>query len=263
MKKILIAGNWKMNTTAQEAKNLVDEIKRDISVLNFKSTESNPEILVCPPFINIPVVSEAIKDSVIHLGAQNCCNKLSGAFTGEVSVPMLKYFNCSYIIIGHSERRQYYFETDELINEKLKLILYEGLKAIVCIGETLEERQTGKTFKVLESQLRLGLKNIDSSIIEKIVIAYEPVWAIGTGISAENEQVQEAHSFIRGILKELFGELAGQMLIQYGGSVNAQNASEILSLPDVNGALIGGASLKSASFVSIIKSAMESIAQSN
>ncbi|MFH1050569.1 MAG: triose-phosphate isomerase [bacterium] len=251
MKKMLIAGNWKMNTNAEEAKMLVQEILNKLP-----QGYDKLKILVCPPFINIPVVSEFVKDSGILLGAQNCSAQLSGAFTGEISVPMLKYYGCEYVIIGHSERRQYYHETNKGINEKLKTILNSGLNAIVCIGETLEERQTGKTWEILECQLRESLYGIETKYSNNIVIAYEPVWAIGTGVSAETGQVQEAHEFIRNTLRTIFNENSNDMVIQYGGSVNDKNAKEILSLKDVNGALIGGASLKPDSFVSIIESAV-------
>ena len=255
---MLIAGNWKMNTDAGEAETLTRAIKENLSNLNIDDKfREYLKFLVCPPFINIPIVSDAIKNSNILLGAQNCSNKLFGAYTGEISIPMLKYYGCSYIIIGHSERRQYYSEIDETINDKLKLILDSKLNAIVCIGETLEERQTGKTFDVLERQIHVGLKDISNSSFNQIVIAYEPVWAIGTGISAETYQVSEAHEFIRKELKSIFNDNAYEIIIQYGGSVNDKNAKEILSLKDVNGALIGGASLKSSSFLSIIKSAMD------
>ncbi len=251
MKKMLIAGNWKMNTNAEEAKKLIQEI-----LIKLPMGHDKLKILVCPPFINIPVVSEVVKDSDILLGAQNCSNQISGAFTGEISVSMLKYYNCDYVIIGHSERRQFYHETNQSINEKLNTILNSGLDAIVCIGETLEERQTSKTWAVLQRQLNESLSGIDTKFSNHIVIAYEPVWAIGTGVSAETEQVQEAHEFIRNTLRAIFEENANDMIIQYGGSVNDKNAKEILSLKDVNGALIGGASLKSDSFVSIIESAI-------
>lgn len=257
MEKMLIAGNWKMNTDAGEAEFLARSINENLSGLNIENKfQGYLKILVCPPFINIPIVGNEIKNSNILLGAQNCSDKLSGAYTGEISIPMLKYYGCEYVIIGHSERRQYYHETDKSVNDKLKTIINSGIKAIVCIGEILEERKSGKTFEVLERQIHEGLMDINYSFYNQIVIAYEPVWAIGTGISAEAYQVSEAHEFIRNELKGLFSENASEMIIQYGGSVNEQNAKEILSLKDVNGALIGGASLKSTSFLSIIKSAM-------
>jgi len=252
MKKMLIAGNWKMNTNAYEASELAKAI-----VTGTMNEKMNTKILICPPFINIPAVSEIVSTGQVMLGAQNCFSQPSGAYTGEISIPMLQYYKCDYIIIGHSERRQYFHETNETVNIKLKAIINSNLNAIVCIGESLEERQNGQTFAVLEKQIKEGLMNVDSSFASQIVIAYEPIWAIGTGMSANTEQVQEAHSFIREQLKVLFGDKANDMIIQYGGSVKPENALSILELPDVNGALIGGASLKADSFLSIIKIANE------
>jgi triosephosphate isomerase (TIM) len=252
MKKMLIAGNWKMNTTGNEARELTLEIKNGIFEREMKT-----EILICPPFVNIPLVSDLIKDTNIHLGAQNCSPVYSGAFTGEISIPMLQYYNCSYIIVAHSERRQLFGETDETANKKVIKILTEGMNVILCIGETIDERNSGNTYDVLESQLRRGLEKVDKTKTGQIIIAYEPVWAIGTGVSAKPEQVQEAHSFIRNTLNLMFEENSRDMIIQYGGSVNGKNALEILSLSDVNGALIGGASLKADEFLSIISMAEE------
>ena len=261
MKKMLIAGNWKMNTVGQEALSLAMGICETVKELGVDKLNDEFGILICPPFINIPMVSEIVKGTKVKLGAQNCSDKLQGAFTGEVSVPMIKHYGCSHIIIGHSERRQYYHENDSLINQKLKIILESGLNAIVCIGETLGERQSGKTFEILSSQIKESLMEIKSDSSKSIVIAYEPVWAIGAGVSAETKQVEEAHAFIRKELEVIFGDKAKDMLIQYGGSVNEKNAQELLSLADVNGALVGGASLKVESFVSIIHSALKVIYQ--
>jgi len=199
MKKMLIAGNWKMNTTGNEARELTLEIKNGIFEREMKT-----EILICPPFVNIPLVSDLIKDTNIHLGAQNCSPVYSGAFTGEISIPMLQYYNCSYIIVAHSERRQLFGETDETANKKVIKILTEGMNVILCIGETIDERNSGNTYDVLESQLRRGLEKVDKTKTGQIIIAYEPVWAIGTGVSAKPEQVQEAHSFIRNTLNLMF-----------------------------------------------------------
>ncbi|MFC2130339.1 triose-phosphate isomerase [Bacteroidota bacterium] len=252
MKKMLIAGNWKMNTNAYEAGKLAETI-----VSRATGKKWDVSVLICPPYINIPVITVIIKGTKVLLGAQNCSHIPSGAFTGEISIPMLQYYGCNYVIIGHSERRQFFHETDDGVNEKLIALLNAGVNAIVCIGETLDERQGGKTFEVLERQIMEGLKNVSRVFAEKIVIAYEPVWAIGTGVSSEPHQVQEAHAFIRKLLTDLFGDTAKDMIIQYGGSVNEKNALAILELQDVNGALIGGASLKPDSFLSIIETAQD------
>lgn len=251
---MLIAGNWKMNTIASEAGNLTDLILHGLT-----EDAGKVGVLVCPPFINIPAVAKIINNSSVELGAQNCSPFLSGAFTGEISIPMLKHYGCKYVIVGHSERRQFYFETNETINRKILALLNEGVKPVFCIGETLEQRQSGKTFDVLNEQIREGLRNTSEAMIDNIIIAYEPVWAIGTGVSAEVWQVQEVHEYIRNLLNELFGDIANKLIIQYGGSVNEKNAHSILELKDVNGALVGGASLKAESFLSIISSAVEVI----
>ncbi|MGA2298685.1 MAG: triose-phosphate isomerase [FCB group bacterium] len=250
MKKFLIAGNWKMNTTTSDAAELAKTIYDGI-----RNESLNIKILVCPPFTNLHPVYNIIKNSQISLGAQNCYFEAKGAFTGEISISMLKELNCSYIIIGHSERRNIFGETDELINKKAKAILENDLIPVICIGETLTERQNNDTFKVLDRQLNKVFNNIDKSFVEKIVIAYEPVWAIGTGIAAVPEQVQEAHSFIRNKLIDIFGEQASSIYILYGGSLNEENAISVLELDDVDGGLIGGASLKAKSFLSIISTA--------
>ncbi len=251
MSKYLIAGNWKMNTNADETQKLVS----DLSASALKSQEV--EMLVCPPFINIPSASELLKDSFIHLGAQNCYFEEKGAYTGEISIPMLKAFNLGFIIIGHSERRAYFNESDELISKKLEAILKYNLKPILCIGETLEERNAGKTFEILKNQLDIDLSKADQSKIKDIVIAYEPVWAIGTGVSATNEQVAEAHKWIREYLESRYKDDAADIKILYGGSLNDANAKEILAIANVNGGLIGGASLKSESFLKIYNTAIE------
>lgn len=251
MSKYLIAGNWKMNTNADETRKLVSELSASAS----KNQEV--EMLVCPPFINIPGASELLKDSFVSLGAQNCYFEEKGAYTGEISILMLKAFNLEYIIIGHSERRAYFNESDDLISKKLEAILKHNLKPILCIGETLEERNAGKTFEVLKNQLDIDLSKADLSKIEDVVIAYEPVWAIGTGVSATNEQVAEAHKWIREYLENNYKTEAAKIKILYGGSLNDANAKEILAIPNVNGGLIGGASLKSESFLKIYNTAIE------
>lgn len=240
-----------MNKNSEESINLINEIK---SVL--MNVRNDLDVLVCPPFTSIESVSANIKNTFLKLGAQNCEYRKNGAFTGEISISMLEHLDVEYIISGHSERRAYYSETDEIINKKVNAILDSGLKAILCIGETLEQRKSGLTFPVLTSQLLADLDFNDKQYdLNNLIIAYEPVWAIGTGITASSEQIAEAHKFIRSKLVELFGDSGKNILIQYGGSVTAENAQSILEIDDVNGALIGGASLKSDSFVSIINSA--------
>ncbi|HPI19809.1 MAG TPA: triose-phosphate isomerase [Candidatus Kapabacteria bacterium] len=247
MKKFLIAGNWKMNTTPKEAKELSLFIKNSIEQI-----ENTVDILVCPPFTNITAAAEVLEGSMIKLGAQNCYFAEKGAFTGEISLQMLKALNCSYVIIGHSERRKIFKESNELINKKIIACLSTGIIPIFCIGETLEERQSGNTFNVLKEQMSIGLKDISKEQTKNIVIAYEPVWAIGTGIAATPEQIQETHHQIKEFLNELYNDTM-ENLILYGGSVDDKNAKSILELDDVNGGLIGGASLKGEVFLEIIK----------
>lgn len=252
MKRILIAGNWKMNTNAFEGEKLSEYI-----VGGYTDFKENVNVLVCPPFTSLASVSKVVSGTKVALGAQNCHILLSGAFTGEVSIPMLEYLNCTYIIIGHSERRAYYHEDDIIVNEKAKAVLNSGLSPIVCIGETLSERQNGKTWEILQRQIDLGLNFPVELDISKLVIAYEPVWAIGTGLAATADQIAEAHAFIREKLAEKIGNIGYDTLILYGGSVTAANAKSILETDNVNGALIGGASLKGDVFLSIIKTAQE------
>ncbi len=237
-----------MNTVLDDAKALVQELKGLVSDVQ------DVEVVVCPPFISLGAVQEIIKESNIQLGAQNVYWEKSGAFTAEVSAPMLKSVGCTYAIIGHSERRSYFGETDETVNKRTFAALEEGLKPIVCVGETLEERESDKTFDVIEQQITGGLVNLTQEQMASIVIAYEPVWAIGTGKTATKEQAQEVHAFIRKLLAELFGEATAEATrIQYGGSVKAENATELMAQPDIDGALVGGASLKAASFEGIVK----------
>jgi triosephosphate isomerase len=244
----IIAGNWKMNTVVEDAKALVQDLTTRVKDVN------NVEIVVCPPFTSLAVVAGVTKGSNIGLGAQNLYWEKSGAFTGEVSGPMLKATGCSYVIIGHSERRTYFHETDETVNRKIFAALAEGLKPIVCVGETLEERENGKTFDVVKRQVTNGLAKLSAEQMKAVVIAYEPVWAIGTGKTATPEQAQEVHAFIRKLLTEMFGETtAEETRIQYGGSVNPGNATALMSQADIDGALVGGASLKADSFEKIVK----------
>lgn len=249
MKEYIIAGNWKMNTTIKEATELTKLI---IAGLDAQPVSNNVKVLICPPFTNLDSVNKLIAKSTVLLGAQNCYFESKGAFTGEISIDMLKQFKCEYVIVGHSERRQYFHETNEFINKKIHALLKNSLTPILCIGESLEDRNANSTFDVLSAQLSKSLANISNDDIAKIVVAYEPIWAIGTGVTATIAQVEEAHNYIRQFLVDNFGTNAEKVLIQYGGSVNAENAKEILAVANVNGALIGGASLKSEQFLQII-----------
>lgn len=250
MKEMLIAGNWKMHKTLEDALELAYQIKNWIGNNKLKA-----KVAICPPFAFIYPIAKLIEGSKIGLGAQNCYFLAEGAYTGEISPPMLASIGCQYVIIGHSERRTHFNEDNELINKKIISALNFGLKPIFCIGETLEERQAGRTFDILERQIRIGLQTVSAHLIERIIIAYEPVWAIGTGISAKTEQIDEAHKFIKQFLETLFPNSAEQVLILYGGSLNANNAKEILSIPDVYGGLIGKASLDAKEFIKIIEHA--------
>src|ERR1051326_3376728 len=250
-RKLIIAGNWKMNKTVAEALDLVAGIKRDLS--NVKEVD----IVVCPPFTALSEVSKAILNTNIRLGAQNMNEHQGGAYTGEIAAGMLKEFSVRYVVLGHSERRQYQRETDELISKKARAAHGASLKPIVCVGETLAEREAGKTEKVLDAQVRGSLAGLAKEQMEETVVAYEPVWAIGTGKTASTAQAQEAHLFIRRLLGEIFGEtVARKVRIQYGGSVKPSNARELMSQPDVDGALVGGASLEVRSFADIVKNSI-------
>lgn len=250
-KKFLIAGNWKMNTLKEDSSKLVHEILSATENLQNSSVES----LICPPFTHLSYLSEMIKDKKLNLGAQNCHYEESGAFTGEISPQMIRDLKCEYVIIGHSERRTIFGETDLIINKKLMAAVKTGLKVIFCIGETLDERDKDLTFKIIEKQISEGLQGYGADNLNQLVIAYEPVWAIGTGVVAKPEQAEEAHNFIRELLVKKFGNSGEEILILYGGSMKPDNAEELLMLTNVNGGLIGGASLKSDSFVSIIQTA--------
>jgi triosephosphate isomerase len=248
MRKPIIAGNWKMHKNLAEAKDLAKGI-----VENVKNVDKVEKVL-CPPFTALATVSESIKDSGIDLGAQNCHFEEKGAFTGEVSPKFLLDFGCKYVIIAHSERRQYFGEDDALINRKLKAVMRLGLIPIFCVGETLEQRNKEQTFDVLRGQVLKGLQDIGLDDPLKIVLAYEPVWAIGTGVTATKEQAQEAHRYIRDLLAGLWGsETAEKVRILYGGSVKPENTAELMSQPDIDGALVGGASLEAGSFAKIVK----------
>ena len=250
-RKLVIAGNWKMNKTVAEALALVEDLKRDLA--NVREVD----IVVCPPFTALESVSRAVLDSNIKLGSQNMCEHNYGAYTGEICAGMLKEFSVRYVILGHSERRQYYHETDALVSRKAKAVHGASLKPIVCVGETLAEREAGQTNKVLETQVKGSLAGLTKEQMVETIIAYEPVWAIGTGKTATSAQAQEAHAFIRAQLAKNFDEaVAKKVRIQYGGSVKPANARELMSLPDVDGALVGGASLEGRSFADIVKNSI-------
>ena len=251
MRKKIIAGNWKMNNDINATVNLISEIKKELSGKNV-----NADAIVCPPFINLETAKALLKDSSVKLAAQNVYFEESGAFTGEISPSMLKSVGCEFVILGHSERRTIFGESDQLINKKIKASIKNLLKPIFCVGETLEEREKGVTFKIIERQIRNGLEGISESELENLIVAYEPVWAIGTGRNATPQQAQEVHQFIRGLIAKIYSQnFADQLVIQYGGSVKADNAKELLSQPDIDGALVGGACLKAESFVKIIEAA--------
>ncbi len=253
----LIAGNWKMNKTASAGAQLVNDIKAQFEC-GCKGCENGPEVLVCPPFTTIAAVIEAAKGTCLQVGAQNIHWEESGAFTGEISGDMLNELGVSYVIIGHSERRQYFGETDETVNMRVKAALAHKLKAIICVGETLAQRMAGVTAAVIEIQVRKALAGLTEEDMANIVIAYEPVWAIGTGKVATEEEAEEVHKDIRALLKKLFACpcIAENTRILYGGSMNDKNAAGLLAQPDIDGGLIGGAALKPAAFAAIIKAAL-------
>ena len=250
-RRLIIAGNWKMNKTVAEALDLVNGIKRELTSVK------EVDIIVCPPFTALSEVSRAILNSNIRLGAQNMNENGFGALTGEIAAGMLKEFSVRYVILGHSERRQYQKETDELISRKAQAAHGAALKPIVCVGETLAQREGGLTDQVLEKQVRGSLAGLTKEQMEETIIAYEPVWAIGTGKTATAAQAQEAHVYIRRLINKLFDEnVARRVRIQYGGSVKPSNARELMALPDVDGALVGGASLEDRSFADIVRNSI-------
>jgi triosephosphate isomerase len=250
-RKLLIAGNWKMNKTVAEALDLVQGLRRELA------GAKEVDILVCPPFTALSEVSKAILDSNIRLGAQNMSENNAGAFTGEISAAMLREFSVRYVILGHSERRQFQKESDALIAKKALAAHAASLKPIVCVGETLAEREAGQAETVIGTQLKGSLAGLSKAQMEETVLAYEPVWAIGTGKTATTQQAQDIHAFMRKTLISLFDEAtARRVRIQYGGSVKAANARELMSQPDVDGALVGGAALEVRSFSDIVKNSI-------
>ena len=249
-RKTVIAGNWKMNMTASETKKFAEEMKKLMPRAKWCDT------LICVPACNLSVASKAFKDLRISVGAENVYFEEKGAYTGEISAPMLKEMGVEYVIIGHSERRTYFGETDVTVNKRTLAALSEGLIPIVCVGEYLEQREQGITEELVAMQTKIALQGVTAEQMEKVIIAYEPVWAIGTGNTATSEQANEVNACIRATIAKLYGkEVADKVTIQYGGSMNAKNAEELLSQPDVDGGLIGGASLKAADFGVIVKAA--------
>jgi len=248
MRTPIIAGNWKMHKTTSAARALASGIVREDGKVR------EVQVVLCPPFTSLSAVAEAIKGTKVELGGQNCHYESQGAFTGEVAPEFLTDLGCRYVILGHSERRQYFKEDDGLINKKLIKAMSSGLIPIFCIGETLEERKENLTFDVLRRQVTNGLSRIHLDRPDQIVVAYEPVWAIGTGVTATPDQAQEAHRYVRDLLAGLWGtDIAEAVRIQYGGSVKPENIRELMAQPDIDGALVGGASLEVDSFVKIVK----------
>jgi triosephosphate isomerase len=250
-RKLIIAGNWKMNKTVAEAMDLVGGIKRELKDVK------EVDIVVCPPFTALSEVSKAILDSNIRLGAQDMSEHKFGAYTGEIAAGMLKEFSVRYVILGHSERRQYQKESSELVARKALAAHQASLKPIICVGETLSEREGGQMENVLYNQVRGSLAGLSKEQMAETIIAYEPVWAIGTGKTATTQQAQETQAFIRGLLVKLFDEaVARRVRIQYGGSVKPSNTRDLMSQPDVDGALVGGASLEDRAFADIVKNSI-------
>lgn len=250
MRTPIIAGNWKMNNTPKQAAQLIAELKPLVA-------DADATVVVCVPAIDIPAAVQAVKGSKIKVGAQNVHFKESGAYTGEISAAMLKEAKVDYVIIGHSERRQYFGETDETVNQRVLAAVKAGLTPIICVGERKEQREAGYTDALVTYQTLIALQGLDAKEVAKVVVAYEPVWAIGTGMTATPKQAQDAHAFIRGLVKGLAGDkVAAGLRILYGGSVKPANAKELFGQPDIDGGLIGGASLDADSFVAIVKAAL-------
>jgi len=246
MRRPIIAGNWKMYNTPSKTRALIEELKPQVA-------GSRPEVVVCPPFVCLPAAKEALAGTDIKLGAQDVYWESEGAYTGEVSPEMLKEVGVEYVIIGHSERRQYFHETDETVNKKTLFTLKNGLIPIVCVGETLEQREKGITMELVEKQITAGLADLNGVDPDRLVIAYEPVWAIGTGRTASSKDADEVIRFIRQVLGKMFTrEFADKVRILYGGSVKADNAAELMNMPDIDGGLVGGASLKAKEFSRIV-----------
>ena len=249
LRKAVIAGNWKMNNTPSQTTAIINEMKPLVA-------DADCDVVLCVPYIDIPAAVEAAKGSNIKIGAENVHFKASGAYTGEVSTDMLKEAGVEYVVIGHSERRTYFGETDQTVNLRTLAALNAGLKAIVCVGETLEQRELGYTETLLKFQTKMALTNVTAEQLKNVIIAYEPVWAIGTGVTATADQADEGNGFVRAAIAEAYGaDLAETVTVQYGGSMNAKNADELVSKVNVDGGLIGGASLKAQDFSVIVKAA--------
>jgi len=248
MRKKVVAGNWKMNMNLQDGVALAKELNDVLT-----AEKPNCDVVICTPFIHLATVAQFLNQDVIGLGAENCADKVKGAYTGEVSAEMVKSTGAQYVILGHSERREYYKETPEILKEKVQLALANGLKVIFCIGESLEEREANKQNEVVKAELEGSVFNLSAEDFAKIIIAYEPIWAIGTGKTATAEQAEEIHAYIRSCVDDKYGaEVADNTSILYGGSCKASNAPELFAKPDIDGGLIGGASLKCADFKGII-----------
>ncbi len=251
LRKAVIAGNWKMNMTPSQTTALIEEMKPLVA-------GADCEVVLCVPFVDIAAAIEAAKGSNIKIGAENVHFKASGAFTGEISADMLKETGVEYVVVGHSERRQYFGETDQTVNLRSLAAIKAGLKPIICVGETLEQRELGYTETLLKYQTKMALTNVSAEELKNVVIAYEPVWAIGTGVTATADQADEGNGYVRAAIAEAYGaDVAETVTIQYGGSMNAANAAELVSKVNVDGGLIGGASLKAADFSVIVKAASE------
>ena len=248
-RQLIVAGNWKMNKNYEEGRDLAKEIVERLQ-------PSRVSVVLCTPFIHLNSIGNIIKDiSTLKLGAQNCHQEASGAFTGEIAAGMLQSVGVAFVIIGHSERREYFGETDAILAQKVNAVLASGMRPIFCCGERLEVREADQHYTLVKSQIENGLFHLSAAQFEQLVIAYEPVWAIGTGKTATPEQAQEMHAYIRGLIAERYGDDTAQATtIQYGGSVNAANAADLFKQPDVDGALVGGASLKAADFIKIVDS---------
>ncbi|MBO7683038.1 MAG: triose-phosphate isomerase [Clostridia bacterium] len=249
LRKAVIAGNWKMNKTPSEAKALITELKPLVA-------NADCDVVICVPYVDLQVALEETAGTNIKVGAENCHWAASGAFTGEIAAPMLKEMGVEYVVIGHSERRQYFGETDETVRDRTRAALDNGLKVILCVGETLEQREKNITFETVAIQTKVALTGVSEAELENIIIAYEPVWAIGTGKTATDEQANEVNHYIRTLIADLYSkEAADKFVVQYGGSMNAGNAEGLVAQEDIDGGLIGGASLKPADFAKIVEAA--------
>ncbi len=247
LRKVVVAGNWKMNKTPAEAAKLIEELKPVMA-------GAGCDVVICVPYVDIPTAVEACKGTDIMVGAQNVHFEKSGAYTGEISADMLKELGVSHVVTGHSERRQYFGETDETVNLRSKAAVDAGLIAIVCVGELLEQREAGITRELVAIQVKKALRDFTAEMMDSVIIAYEPVWAIGTGVTATTEQAEEVCAFIRTVVEELYNKaVADKLVVQYGGSMNPKNAAELLSMENIDGGLIGGASLKADDFSVIVK----------